>query len=474
MTAPPTTPFRLLPLDDAADLCRMGVTALTGGFRSGAISPVEAAQAALDRAEAINPRLNAFISLDPDGALAAAHASEARWRKGEPLSPVDGVPTTLKDIVNIAGWTVRYGSTTADASARCSHDAPAVARLRSAGAVFIGLTTIPEFGWKAVTDNPLNGVARNPWDASRTPGGSSGGAAIAAATGAGVLHLGTDGGGSIRVPASFTGTAGLKPTFGRVPAHPLSAFGTVAHLGPMGRGVDDIAAMLMAMSGRDIADWAQGPGDLGPCAPADESIAGARIGYWSRPPSGQLDPEVATATEAVVRRLESMGARVEPFDLPNADSLLGIFDTIWSAGAAVRLHGVDEARLAGVDARLRELASFGASQSALELALAHHRRSAFGEAMDRQLARLDFLVSPATSIPAFAAGEEFPAGASGRWWTEWAGFSYPINLSQQPAASIPCGLTGDGLPIGLQIVGARGADGRVLGFARAVEAMLGD
>jgi aspartyl-tRNA(Asn)/glutamyl-tRNA(Gln) amidotransferase subunit A len=472
MTAAPTTPFRLLPLDDAPDLCRMGVAELAEGFRRGVISPVEAAQATLARAEAINPRLNAFVSLDPDGALNAARASEARWRRGEPLSPIDGVPTTLKDIVNIDGWTVRYGSTTTDAAARCSHDAPAVARLRAAGAVFIGLTTIPEFGWKAVTDNPLHGVARNPWDEGRTPGGSSGGSAIAAATGAGVLHLGTDGGGSIRVPASFTGIAGLKPTFGRVPAHPLSAFGTVAHLGPMGRSVDDIAAMLVAMSGRDIGDWAQGPGDLGPCAPIAESIAGARVGYWSQPPSGRLDPEVEAATEAVVRGLASAGAHVEPFDLPGADDLLGIFDTIWSTGAAVRLHGINEGRLARVDPRLRELAAFGASQSAVELALAHHRRGAFGEAMDRQLARLDFLVSPATSIPAFAAGEEFPAGSSGRWWTEWAGFSYPINLSQQPAASIPCGLTGGGLPIGLQIVGARGADGRVLGFARAVEAML--
>jgi aspartyl-tRNA(Asn)/glutamyl-tRNA(Gln) amidotransferase subunit A len=471
MTSASLSPFHLAPLNDAPELCRMGVAALTEGFRSGAVSPVEAARAALDRAAEINPRLNAFVSLDQEGALDAARSSEARWRKGEPLSPIDGVPTTLKDIVNIAGWTVRFGSTTTAPAKRCTVDAPAIARLRAAGAVFIGLTTIPEFGWKAVTDNPLHGVARNPWDASRTPGGSSGGAAIAAATGAGVLHLGTDGGGSIRVPCSFTGLAGLKPTFGRVPAHPLSAFGTVAHLGPMARSVDDVAAMLAAMSGRDISDWSQGPGDLGSCAPTQESIAGAKIGYWSRPPSGSVDPEVAAIVLAAVERLENLGAHVEPVDLPG-EGHLDIFDTIWSVGAAVRLHGIDEALLGNVDPRLRELAAFGASQSALDLALAHHRRGAFGEAMDRLLARYDFLVSPATGIPALAAGEEFPAGANGRWWTEWAGFSYPINLSQQPAASIPCGLTSGGLPVGFQIVGARGADGRVLGFARAVEATL--
>jgi aspartyl-tRNA(Asn)/glutamyl-tRNA(Gln) amidotransferase subunit A len=449
----------------------MGVAALTSGFRSGAISPVDVAHAALERAEAINPQLNAFVSIDRDGALEAARASETRWRDGKPLSPIDGVPTTLKDIVNVAGWTVRYGSTTTDPTARCPADAPAVARLRAAGAVFIGLTSIPEFGWKAVTDNPLYGIARNPWNTGRTPGGSSGGAAIAAATGAGVLHLGTDGGGSIRVPASFTGIAGLKPTFGRIPAHPLSAFGTVAHLGPMGRGVDDIAAMLEIMSGRDIADWSQGPGDLGPCAPTPESIAGAKLGYWSKPPSGTADPEVAARIEAMARELEALGAHVEPVDLPG-EGHLEIFDTLWSVGAAVRLHGIDPARLARVDPRLRELATLGASRSGPDLALAQMRRGAFGEAMDRLLTRYDFLISPATAVPAFEAGAEFPAGSGGAWWTEWAGFSYPINMTQQSAASIPCGLTASGLPIGLQIVGARGADGRVLGFARTVEAML--
>jgi len=472
MTSASASPFHLMPLDDAPELCRLGVAALTDGFRSGAISPVEAAQAALARAEAINPRLNAFVSLDVDGALAAARESESRWRAGRPLSPIDGVPTTLKDIVQVAGWTVRYGSTTTDPTARCPADAPAVAKLRAAGAVFIGLTTVPEFGWKAVTDNALYGVARNPWDASRTPGGSSGGAAIAAATGAGVLHLGTDGGGSIRVPASFTGIVGLKPTFGRVPAFPLSAFGTVAHLGPMGRSVDDIAAMLAAMSGRDIADWAQGPGDLGPCAPTQESIARAKIGYWAKPPSGAVDREVAALVFAAVRRLEALGAEVEPVDLPGEDHL-GLFDTLWSVGAAARLHGIDEGRLAHVDPRLRELAALGAARSAPELALAYVRRASFGEAMDRLLTRYDVLVSPATAVPAFAAAAEFPGGSGGAWWTEWAGFSYPINLTQQPAVSIPCGLTAGGLPVGLQIVGARGADGRVLGFASAVAAGLG-
>ena len=471
MTSASTSPFHLAPLGDAPELCRMGAATLTDGFRSGAFSPVEATQAALDRAEAINPRFNAFVSIDAGGALEAARQSEARWHRAEPLSPIDGVPTTLKDIVSVAGWTVRYGSTTTDSTARCPADAPAVARLRAAGAVFLGLTTVPEFGWKAVTDNPLYGIARNPWDASRTPGGSSGGAAIAAATGAGVLHLGTDGGGSIRVPASFTGIAGLKPTFGRVPAHPLSAFGTVAHLGPMGRSVDDIAAMLVAMSGRDIADWSQGPGDLGSCAPVEENIAGAKIGYWSKPPSGAVDPEIAALVLATVRRLEALGAHVEAIDLPGEDHL-AIFDTLWSVGAAVRLDGIDAGRLGKVDPRLRALAALGGSRSGPDLALAQVRRAAFGEAMDRLLTRYDFLVSPATAVAAFEAGAEFPAGSGGAWWTQWAGFSYPINLTQQPAASIPCGLTGSGLPVGLQIVGARGADGRVLGFARAVEAML--
>lgn len=449
------------------------VAALTHAFRTGARSPVELAQVALAQAEAINPLLNAFLTIDHDGALAAARASEARWRAGTPLSPIDGIPTTLKDIVWVKDWSVRYGSATTPA-APYAEDAPAVRRLRDAGAVFIGLTTSPEFGWKAVTDSAAFGVTRNPYDPALTSGGSSGGAAVAAACGAGVLHLGTDGGGSIRVPASFCGIAGLKPTFGRVPAYPASAFGTVAHIGPMARHAQDLIPMLAAMSGRDLADWAQGAGAL---APLEGQLPpgfplGARIGVWSEPPCGAVDPEVATAFAAALRRLEVLGAILEPITLPFADRVTDIFEKHWYTGAAKRLLGVPEAMRDGVDPGFLEIAAEGARFSAVDLISAQAERGAFGMAMDQLSAQFDFIVSPGVAVLPFAAGDLVPAGSGLSRWHLWAGFNFPINLSQQPAAVIPLAPTPAGLPTAFQIIGARGADAAVLAAAAALQGTL--
>lgn len=459
------------PLEGAGELCRMDAAALAAAYRNRSLSPVDVAKAAMDRAEDTNPAFNAFTFVDRDGALTAAAASERRWKDGAPLSEVDGVPTTLKDIVWVKGWSVRYGSTTTPAHPY-SEDAPSVALLRDAGAVFIGQTTTPEFGWKAITDSALFGVTRNPWDRTKTPGGSSGGAAVAAAVGAGVFHLGTDGGGSIRVPASFTGIVGHKPTFGRVPAHPPSAFGTVAHIGPMTRNAADAAAMLKAMSGRDLRDWAQGPGALAPLNDGDTSpLSGKRIGYWSKPASGTLDPEVGAIVAARVASLESAGAIVEPVDLPG-DNLLELFHRHWFTGAAARLSSVPEAQRTAIDAGFLDVASAGAAYTSAELVLAQVRRGEYGAAMDRLLATYDFIVSPGTALPAFEAGLEVPAGSAFKRWTEWAGFSFPINLSQQPACVIPCGFTAGGLPVGFQIIGARGEDARVLAAAASLEVIF--
>ena len=455
------------PIDDADPLCRMSAEALRQAYASHRLSPVEVVRACLDRAETVQQRCNAFTRIDHAAALAAAQASEGRWRRNAPLSPVDGVPATIKDIVWVEGWPIRYGSpSTSDAP--CTADAPAVARLRGSGVTFLGLTTTPEFGWKAVTDSVLSGVTRNPWDTNMTPGGSSGGAAVAAATGAGVFHLGTDGGGSIRIPASFTGIVGLKPTYGRVPAYPASAFGTVAHLGPMARCVADTRAMLGAMSGNDPQDWLQGPAQLRPLDDASASWAGARVGYWSKPPFGAVDPEVAAAIEGSVHSLQRLGAAVEPIELP-ADDLLQIFDVHWQAGAAARAAQLPLEARANLDPGLRAIIEAGQRYSAVEYVGAMGRRAEFGRRMDALLERYDVLVSPSTAIPAFEAGRLVPPESGLKRWVEWAGFSYPINLSQQPAVSVPCGFTSAGLPIGLQIVGARGADSRVLAFAAAFE-----
>src|SRR5580704_12607749 len=236
------------------DVANASAVSLLDLYRRRELSPVEATRLILDRVDALQPRINAFCVVDPDGALAAARASEQRWLRGETVGRLDGVPATLKDLILMRGFPTLRGSRLVEPDQDWSEDAPATARLREAGAVIIGKTTTPEFGWKALGDSPLTGITRNPWDLSRTPGGSSAGAAAACAAGIGLLHLGSDGAGSIRIPCAFTGIFGFKPSFGRVPAYPLSAMGLLAHIGPMARTVADAALMLTSLCGFDHRD----------------------------------------------------------------------------------------------------------------------------------------------------------------------------------------------------------------------------
>src|SRR5499427_3737563 len=233
----------------------MGAAELSSAYALKDVSPVEATEAYLTRIEALDSEINAFCHLDAEASRAQAEQSEARWLVGEPLSPLDGVPVAVKDILYTKGWPTLRGSRTIDPAGPWNDDAPTVARLREAGAVLIGKTTTPEFGWKGSTDSPLSGVTRNPWNTEKTPGGSSGGSSAALAARFCPLALGTDGGGSIRIPAGFAGVYGLKPSFGRVPAFPLSPFGTVAHVGPMTRTVRDAALMMNTISKPDARDW---------------------------------------------------------------------------------------------------------------------------------------------------------------------------------------------------------------------------
>src|SRR5438094_1845841 len=237
-----------------ADLCALSATELLDAYRKHELSPVEVTRGVLERIDKLNPVVNAF-NLVSDRALEDAKASEARWLAGQPRGLLDGVPASIKDIILTKGWPTLRGSKTVDPKGPWNDDAPATARLREHGAVLLGKTTTPEFGWKGVTDSPLTGITRNPWNPAKTPGGSSGGAAAAVAAGMGPLAVGTDGGGSIRIPCSFTGLFGIKGSFGRVPAWPLSPFGTVAHVGPITRDVADAALMLNVLSLPDARDW---------------------------------------------------------------------------------------------------------------------------------------------------------------------------------------------------------------------------
>jgi aspartyl-tRNA(Asn)/glutamyl-tRNA(Gln) amidotransferase subunit A len=229
---------------------------LLDGYRAGSLSPVEAVAETLRRIDLANPDVNAFRLVDPDAAYAQARDAEGRRRRGEPLGLLDGVPVAVKDVFLTRGWPTLRGSRTVPADQAWADDAPAVAALRRHGAVLVGKTTTPEFGWKGITDSPLDGVTRNPWDVSRTAGGSSGGSAAALATGMVPLALGSDGGGSIRIPCGFCGLPGIKPTFGRAPVWPASIFGVLSHAGPMARTVRDVALLLDVMCEPDRRDWA--------------------------------------------------------------------------------------------------------------------------------------------------------------------------------------------------------------------------
>jgi aspartyl-tRNA(Asn)/glutamyl-tRNA(Gln) amidotransferase subunit A len=444
------------------------VTRLHRAFRRRELSPVELVHACLARIERLNGRFGAFCLVDAERALAEARAAEARFARGEPLSRLDGVPVSVKDLVDVAGWPTRRGSRTTDDLPPAAVDAPAVARLRRAGVVILGKTTTPEFGWKAVTDNPRGDVARNPWHPDRTPGGSSGGAAVAAALGMGCLHIGTDGGGSIRIPAAFTGIFGLKPSFGRVPADPPSPFGTLAHLGPMTRTVEDAAAMLTVMAGHDRRDWYALPD-----APHDYTVGleagidGARIGVLRRRGRFPLPDDVKAVFDAALETLAELGARLDEMVLPMDDEIDEIFDVHWSAGAANLFERLSADKRPLVEPGFAAIAARGAAVDAARLRAAQLARQSFGAALERTFEHVDLLVSPAVPVGAFALGRLAPEGLPADRWLDWTPFSYPFNLGQQPACSVPMGRDREGMPLGLQIVGPKYADAAVLRAARA-------
>jgi len=439
-------------------------------YKEGSISPVEVTQAVLDQISKYNSALNAFVLVDEEYALAEARASEERWRAGTPKGLIDGVPTTVKDILLTKGWPTLRGSKSVDVAGPWEDDAPAVARLKENGAVIVGKTTTPEFGWKGVTDSPRTGITRNPWNTDMTPGGSSGGAAAACAAGMGALHIGTDGGGSIRIPSAFTGTFGHKPSFGRVPAWPASPFGSVAHIGPMTRTVGEAALMLQVLSGADSRDWGALPTDETDYVQAlSGTIKGKRIAYSPNLGYASVHPEVAAAVKKAAELFEQMGAVVEEKD-PGFENPLPIFNILWFSGAHFALRNFTEKQLSEIDPGLRavlEEASKITLDDYMEATLA---RSELGIKMRQFHEGYDLLLTPSLSIPAFEVGKLAPqameeAGA----WVDWTPFSYPFNLTQQPACSIPCGISSDGLPIGLQLVGRMHDDVSVLVAANAFE-----
>ncbi|MDQ2926963.1 MAG: amidase [Pseudomonadota bacterium] len=457
-------------MTDATDLADCNATELLRLYRTGDASPVEATRAVIARIDRLDPGLNAFCFLAAEEAMTAAHQSESRWTRGEPSGDLDGVPVSIKDLILAKGWPTLRGSRTVDPQQAWDVDAPASARLREAGAVILGKTTTPEFGCKCETNSPLTGITRNPWNPAKTPGGSSGGTAAAVASGMGPLSVGTDGAGSVRIPAAFCGNFGLKPSFGRVPAFPLSPMGSVAHLGPHTMSVVDAALMMNVLKRPDARDWTSLPPDpIDYLEGLDGGIRRLRIAY--SPTLGfarHVDAEVAAAVDAAVHDLEALGAHVERVDPGFADPL-EITTGLWFHGTWALWNGLTAEQQQVVDPDFRAEAELGAKLGALDLYRLNLRRGELGSHMRRFMQRFDLLVTPAVAVPAFDAR---PAGHSPMdpvAMLGWTPFSYPFNLTQQPACTIPCGLTKDGLPIGLQLVGPMFGDALVLRAARAYE-----
>jgi aspartyl-tRNA(Asn)/glutamyl-tRNA(Gln) amidotransferase subunit A len=456
----------------ASDPAFLSAAELLELYRERKLSPVEATKAALARIDRLNPIVNAYLHVDRDGALAAAKASEVRWAIGAPKGLVDGVPIGIKDNVLVAGMPARFGSKLT-AEVPQTMDAPAVARMREHGAIILGKTTMPEYGWKAVGDSPLTGITRNPWDTRMTPGGSSSGAVASAVLGMGTLQLGTDGGGSIRIPAAFTGCFGLKPTRARVPAAPAAPLGTMAHLGPLTRTVTDAAIVMSIISQPDVRDvyaW--------PSPPTyyrhglDDGVRGMRIAYSPRLGyARRVDPEIEAAVAKAARTFESLGAKLVEADPDLGGDPIGTWNTIWWSSMALTLQAFGDRPPQLADPGLLAGAAQGVATLATDYMRAQLQRAELHNKFVRFHETYDLLLTPSLPLPAFEAGHLVPpSGDWGTAWCDWAPFSYPFNLTQQPAASLPCGFTSQGLPIGLQIVGPVGGDDRVLRAARAYEA----
>ena len=464
---------------DQTDLCFTSATRLAELIQSREISPVELMEAVFSRIERLQPRINAFSTVCTDKALESSRQAESEIARKKSVGPLHGIPFSVKDLLWTKDVRTTFGSYIFE-NYLPDEDAPCVQRLKQAGAILIGKTTTPEFGHKAITDSPLFGITRNPWNLDRTPGGSSGGAGAHVAAGLGPLAIGTDGGGSIRIPASCSGIVGLKPTLGRIP-HPQSfdVFGTLAHVGPMTRTVADAALMFEIMAGPDVRD----PYSYGPpketygssvTGKVRESLKGWKIAWSPTLGNREVDREVLKMTEAAVRVFAEFGCELEEarpdFDLPEQHYLV-----IFHSSLAARLGPYLERFRDKIDPSLLDAIERGSRYSAVDLQRANNVRTQLFQTVQQFFKRFDLLMTPTFSAPALpvthyalepiAVNGKIAGSMRGAWYP----YTYPFNMSGNPAISIPCGWTRENLPVGLQIVGPWLGEGSILRAAAAFE-----
>jgi aspartyl-tRNA(Asn)/glutamyl-tRNA(Gln) amidotransferase subunit A len=453
------------------DPALMSAETLLGLYARRALSPVEALRAVMQRVARFNPWVNAFAVMSPH-ALREAGESEARWVAGRPIGPLDGVPCTVKDLMHIAGLPTRRGSRTTDAVAQ-SEDAPVVTSLKRAGAVILGKTTTTEFGWKTPGDCPLHGITRNPWDPRRTPGGSSSGAGAAGAACFGPLHVGTDAGGSIRIPAAFCGLVGVKPSYGRVPQWPHGAFSAVSVAGPMTRGVRDAALMLGVMAEPDLRDplaTREEPPDWR--ATIEHGVAGLRVAVvrrWGF--DAPLDAAGEAAIEEAAKQLQQAGAHLEDA-APALPDTRAVFGRVWGVALARLVAQTPPEKRALLDPGLLEVAERESGMSAVDFLGAEAMRVETALLMARFHQRFDLVLTAATPTAAFDA-EAPTIKPTEALWRDWAPWTFAQNLSRQPAIAVPVGLDEEAMPRAVQVVAAQGREDLCFRAARVLELAAG-
>lgn len=457
--------------------------ALAAAVAKRIVSPVELMTATLARAEAVQAATNAFVTIDGERAMDRARAAEAAVMAGDELGSLHGLPVSVKDLCNTAGLRTTFGSLYYKDNVPAEDCVP-VARLKAAGANVFAKTTTPEFGHKPLTEAPLFGRTLNPWDRSRTTGGSSGGAGSAVAAGAGALGVGTDGGGSTRIPAAACGLVGVKQTLGVVPHDQTpDVFGLLAYVGPMARSVADAGLMLQAMAGPDASDPHSLGRDLNGLAEAANTpprdLKGLKIGWRTRMGNERVDPETLAAFEASLKTLESLGAdlieRDDPFE--NTLPVWGpLTFSIWACRFAVAEQALGE----DMSSTLRHWMAEGRAHGAIEVQRAMEARTRLFRQVQAWFEEIDMLATPTLAAPALPADQDpfqpvmIDGGAAGGLRDGWYPYTHPFNLTGHPAITTPNGFTEGGLPTGgLQLVGPWLSDARLLGVAAAFEAAHG-
>ena len=446
----------------------ISVSELSRLIKNKEVSPTELLDSTLKKIEKLDPILNSFAFLDIEGAKILAKDSEKRMMSNSLLSELDGIPTSIKDLIAQKNLPQRFGSKTTSDNP-ISIDAPSVERLRNAGAVLLGKSTTSEFGCKGVGDSPLTGVTRNPWNIKLTPGGSSCGSASMVAAGIVPYAIGTDGGGSIRIPAALTGLFGIKAQFGRVPVYPTSATPTLAHVGPLTRNVLDACKVLQIISGKDFRD----PFTVTENVPIYENFIKEKKSYkiaWSPTLGyGKNDSNVMKILDNAIKNISSLGYKIDTIDKVLDEDPINLWNAEFYAGVGTRLKSVIENSPDLIDPAVLDVLKVAINQKMNDYYSLVFQRYAFREKMRIFFDQYDLLITPTLPCAAFEVGLNVPKNMPDKNIVSWVTYTYPFNLTGQPAASINAGYTSENLPVGMQVIGKNNREIDVLNFCNQFE-----